>query len=1733
MLCVVRRHFIWYILSSATGEIIRHQFGRNQNDIPMVADYDGDGKADIAVRRQSTQFIYILRSSDNQIERHNVGRTYDVPVAAPMHLIMELVQNNPANLDSDGDGLNDLEELEVYGTDPESADSDGDGLSDFDEINTHYTDPNNADSDSDGIPDAEEISTGTDPNVANRVNFDVQRLTASPNYLMWHDDDIHEGYMPQNVDVFVFNEDGGLNVHNSELAGRFRLSSFGWHIADDGNIERTGWGVGRRYEFDSYPFEKIASKWGEEVAEVLIRAHLEGRLENSIGYDVETEVLEEKFNHVADTVNGYEVEHLYRYRETLLFFHSDNLIFDTDLSGDNAPFVDTTSLINKTLVTEIQSSFSSEEDSFVGGWSMPLYVGLDFNSDVFSNGANFHADLVHFTSSSVNRDFHNDTYGWSIDNDGILSLTNGNTRLRYWAQRQLENEYLVFIEYAIAGEVQAYHVGLMVKRSDDTHRFTDSLATKLPATYLSMINNWWQGNYQDGQLKAEDLFGFHLRSDGNLRRGIVADYDRNGDPDEFDLGIGGNWQLDAEDKQVRLTTFERNNSFFRGWTVLDVTESGKVIVFETVLRLSNSNSLTFRVEPRINFIETADLSDYPEFWDHMDIDSDGLSNAEEIVYGTDLENNDSDGDGVSDGEEVKEFGSDPNDTDTDNDGLTDREEIRILGTDPTSATNGGFQVSDLDNLNAVLMPAQDNLQTGYVVTEADVYQFSSDGKVVFHDSKVFAQSATNTIDWEISADGLLIVTGEQEVTQFVDGYPYRTISEQYGSLVAQQLVAAYEQALIDYNVTLELQTRQQQVFEKLDPNNLDAGVLYSSGLISRLVIPDNVLENLEGGWQGTDAPEYGQITSRQLPSVFLDLDNAASGSFDTDLITGQWAFPLKYSLTSSFVVIDGIDAVENNFRSDFVSFNTEGASGLLAELMFDWQIQDGALLLSHPDNGETFTYRILQAFENELTLLVEYTRADGQSGYFVGNAVKADGETISFFDGLITELPNIYSVFTSGYLKSNYSGNQQKPETIFGYRFDSQSTVKRRINYVVDSFTSEPFFYLGDSWDYQVDRDNNTLTMTPDGLQVRTWHVMDVNSNGKVIMLEYSIKAQSSTSGSPFQYFIQPRITMLSLVDLSLYDEAWANSDADGDGLTNAEELELGTDIYIHNFDSDGDGLLNNDEIYIWGSDPFQVDTNGDGLSDYEEVVLYTTSPVLADTDADGLSDYDEINVYRTYARYADTDEDGVNDFDEVIVHGSDPRDSDTDNDGISDGDEVNEHGTNPLESDSDGDGFSDREEIEAGTDPNDVMSVILPGEINQALSDSVSLALGRQVIVRELSGDLTRNTRLSSEFIWLLRGPVFVGEDNRNSAVLTIEPGTILVGDNKNDVLVISRGSQIMAMGTQDAPVVMTSIEDVLQQETEAGQWGGLVLLGNAPTNKCDVNSAICSERYLDVNRAYYGGTDTADSSGVMSYVVLKHAGEDYQSAAVFAGIGSGTSVEYLQIHDTFDDGVTLFGGNVGIRYLTVTNAQDDSLHWDEGYQGKLQNVLLQKAPDDSRTSLAIRGENNLSEPDKSPRSNPVIANLTIIGNNHRTNFSTARGIVLSQGTGTQIYNMVVTGPEQMGACMNVGSSSATQANLTNGNITISNSVMACLNGENFTFNADSVDLEDWFLNQQRDNQVLQDVSVSSIGIPFSGSPLLGAGSDVTDVDTFFELTNYIGAFGTDDWRHGWAYGFGGGEVL
>jgi len=273
-----------------------------------------------------------------------------------------------------------------------------------------------------------------------------------------------------------------------------------------------------------------------------------------------------------------------------------------------------------------------------------------------------------------------------------------------------------------------------------------------------------------------------------------------------------------------------------------------------------------------------------------------------------------------------------------------------------------------------------------------------------------------------------------------------------------------------------------------------------------------------------------------------------------------------------------------------------------------------------------------------------------------------------------------------------------------------------------------------------------------------------------------------------------------------------------------------------------------------------------------------------------------------------------------------------------------------------------------------------------------------------------------------IFEGSLFVGESLESDAelaaagiaeggdgpVLTVEPGATLAWRTSANFLIINRGSQLFAVGREDAPITFTSESDVLGTvgPEEVQQWGGMVINGFGVTNKCsytgtrDADLQLDGECHVDaegaagLDESVYGGDNDDDSSGRLEYVVVKHTGAtvgngDELNGISFGGVGRNTVVRNLQVYSTFDDGIEMFGGSVSFENFVGVYVRDDSIDIDEGWNGSITNALVIQSETDGNHCIESDGIGSFSDLDpavvedfiaRGLNSNFTISNLTCI---------------------------------------------------------------------------------------------------------------------------------------------------------
>lgn len=234
------------------------------------------------------------------------------------------------------------------------------------------------------------------------------------------------------------------------------------------------------------------------------------------------------------------------------------------------------------------------------------------------------------------------------------------------------------------------------------------------------------------------------------------------------------------------------------------------------------------------------------------------------------------------------------------------------------------------------------------------------------------------------------------------------------------------------------------------------------------------------------------------------------------------------------------------------------------------------------------------------------------------------------------------------------------------------------------------------------------------------------------------------------------------------------------------------------------------------------------------------------------------------------------------------------------------------------------------------------------------------------VSGTIGSQTWTSNNLYRLL-DPVNV----QSGATLTIQPGTVIIGDKGDQgTLVIRQNARIEAAGTAMAPIIFTSEFPVGQRAP--GDWGGLVINGNAPTNEGVVPNG-------EGDSGPYGGNASNDDSGTLQYVRVEFAGirfsdQNELNGIAFQGVGAATTVDHLQVLANADDCFEWFGGTVDAKYLFGLDCEDDTFDWVQGWGGKLQHIVaIQRKVNLNRL---IEGDNLGSNPDAQPRSTVMAAN-------------------------------------------------------------------------------------------------------------------------------------------------------------
>jgi Secretion system C-terminal sorting domain len=416
---------------------------------------------------------------------------------------------------------------------------------------------------------------------------------------------------------------------------------------------------------------------------------------------------------------------------------------------------------------------------------------------------------------------------------------------------------------------------------------------------------------------------------------------------------------------------------------------------------------------------------------------------------------------------------------------------------------------------------------------------------------------------------------------------------------------------------------------------------------------------------------------------------------------------------------------------------------------------------------------------------------------------------------------------------------------------------------------------------------------------------------------------------------------------------------------------------------------------------------------------------------------------------------------------------------------------------------------------------------------------------VQVVSGEITQNTTWTADKIYVLTGYVYV----KNNATLTIQPGTLIQGDKQTHAaLVIRRGGKIIADGTRQMPIVFTSNAS----QPAPGDWGGLVLCGYAPTNTNTGTGIAClgvAEGGIDTpdGDARYGSGDQPggcgnadDNSGILRFVRIEYAGYAFQlnnelNGLTLAGVGRGTTIDYVQVSHSGDDGFEFFGGTVNCKHLISYGNRDDDFDMDLGYQGNIQFALAIRNPllADVSGSNGLEVDNDGSGTTATPKTRPNLSNFTIIGPSGTVADNYRRNAHIRRNAEPALFNSLLMGEYPVGIFVD---GLATITNAQNNLIEIKNTRVADA-PELLKTSDNSFNISQWFGNTAWNNTAANSSMPFGLPDPFNyanpnaqppTNAAVATGASFQSPRTsinFFQQVSYLGALDpTEDWTCQWA---------
>lgn len=409
-------------------------------------------------------------------------------------------------------------------------------------------------------------------------------------------------------------------------------------------------------------------------------------------------------------------------------------------------------------------------------------------------------------------------------------------------------------------------------------------------------------------------------------------------------------------------------------------------------------------------------------------------------------------------------------------------------------------------------------------------------------------------------------------------------------------------------------------------------------------------------------------------------------------------------------------------------------------------------------------------------------------------------------------------------------------------------------------------------------------------------------------------------------------------------------------------------------------------------------------------------------------------------------------------------------------------------------------------------------------------------IVVITDNGEGTGTITWTKDKVYILNGLVFVN----NGQILTIESGTVIKGmpgqGEEASALVIAKGGKIMAEGTADNPIIFTAEADDLEGSialTEDGLWGGIIVLGDAVLNTVPGEQQIEGIAQTEA-RGTYGGNNDADNSGILKYISIRHGGTDIGegneiNGLTLGGVGSATTIEYIEVISNKDDGVEFFGGKPNLNHIIVAFCGDDSFDYDQGFRGNGQFwAAIQGYERGDRLGEHDGGTNPEAG---EPYAIPTIYNVTYLG---RGDGAGKKLVTFRDNAGGHYGNSIFYSQEK-GVDIELLVDQCSYNQFSDENLTLKNNLFFSISADPI-FNISATDDVPATEVETANNIVAEYFTTASNQVYDPGfnvtenvfniipTNAVNENMAATPSDSFFQNVNYKGAFDpSSNWAEGW----------